>query len=106
MKPHELKDLKSAKREIYRLRRTLAEHIRVSRVCIDAIDSIFKLPTSQERGQQAARIANALEIGTDMASHFGLGIPLRKPRSGERAKTEASDVAAVDLGKRSRVRRG
>ena len=46
-------------------------------VYLAQMDRVMTAPDSHARGQEIARLTNALELENDMARHFGLGISLK-----------------------------
>lgn len=76
-------ELRAEKRKTRELKKYLKQLVTASRVCLAGIDEVMTGPSTPERGKRIARLANALNYATDVADHFGLGTPLRKPKKGE-----------------------
>lgn len=55
------------------VREQLKALTKVAQQCLDALDAEMAKPSSPERGQRIAAIANALNLQNSMARRFGLG---------------------------------
>jgi len=66
------------RRQERRLKENLTNLVKTAYQAIRALDLEMKQPSSVERGQHVGRICNALDMATDAAAHFGLGVALDK----------------------------
>lgn len=71
--------LKVSRKDTRELRKYLTVLTTTTERAIGAIDAEMRKPSTTGRGQQIARITNALELQNDLALRFGLG-KTRAPR--------------------------
>lgn len=73
-------DAKGWRKEALMLRRQLVAMTNANLEYLEKMDSVMKLPSTNERGCLIAKATNWLEFQTDSARHFGLGVPLGSKR--------------------------
>ena len=67
------------------LRKHLVDLTTAVRNYLVSIDAVMALPESKERGQEIARLSNALEMANDRARFFGLDIDYRTGKKRQKA---------------------
>lgn len=67
-------------REVRKLRKHLRDLTAAVSTHLAVLDAIMKAPSTPERGQFVARLANRLNVANDGALHFGLRLSFEKIR--------------------------
>ena len=67
------------------LRKHLTDLTTAVRNYLVSIDQAMRRPESKERGQEIARLSNALEMANDRARFFGLDIDYRTGKKRQKA---------------------
>lgn len=79
--------LKEEKQRLQEMKRQLRDLVGTVSRCIAVLDHEMKKPSTPERGGRITQVANALEFARDVASYFGLGLPLKKAKQRTRTET-------------------